>query len=101
MKNEKVSSNKFFWMAVKKGINMLTKKKPQNVNIYVQNSLPNKPKSQECGILNLNDADGPSTHWLGYYKNKNYKEYFDSFENLQTPALYCLKLLYKYFEYKS
>ena len=52
----------------------------------MRNSLPNEPKSQECGILNLDDADGPGTHWVAYYKNKNYKEYFDSFGNLQPPV---------------
>ena len=42
--------------------------------IFRRNSLPNtcKPKSQECGILNFDDADGPDTHWEAYYKNKNF-----------------------------
>ena len=51
----------------------------------MRNSLPKKPYSQECGIVNLDNDDGPGTHWVAYYKNKNYKEYFDSFGNLQPP----------------
>ena len=51
----------------------------------MRDSLPNKPFSQECGILNLDTSTGQGTHWVAFYKNKNVKEYFDSFGNLQPP----------------
>lgn len=51
----------------------------------MRDSLPNKPLRQECGIVNLDTTNGPGTHWVAYYKNYNYKEYFDSFGNLQPP----------------
>lgn len=51
----------------------------------MRNSLPKKPLDQECGIVNLDDVNGIGTHWVAYYKKHNYKEYFDSFGNLQPP----------------
>ena len=48
-------------------------------------TLPKKPFTRECGIVNLDTSNGPGTHWVAYYKNKNFKEYFDSFGNLQPP----------------
>ena len=51
----------------------------------MRDSLPKKPFKQECGIVNLDDSNGMGTHWVAYYKNHNYKEYFDSFGKLQSP----------------
>ncbi|KAI8117932.1 hypothetical protein CVS40_10306 [Lucilia cuprina] len=51
----------------------------------MRDCLPKKPLVQECGIVNLDDKSGPGTHWVAYYKNHNYKEYFDSFGDLQPP----------------
>ena len=51
----------------------------------MRDSLPEKPFKQECGIVNLDDSNGMGTHWVAYYKNYNYKEYFDSFGNSQPP----------------
>lgn len=51
----------------------------------MRDRLPKKPLVQECGIVNLDNSFGPGTHWVAYYKNRNYKEYFDSFGNLQPP----------------
>ena len=51
----------------------------------MRDSLPKNPPSQECSIINLDDTSGPGTHGVAYYKNKNYKEYFDSFGNLNPP----------------
>lgn len=47
--------------------------------------LPKKPRLTECGIVNLDSSTGPGTHWVAYYKNNVYKEYFDSYGNLQPP----------------
>ena len=51
----------------------------------MRDSLPKKPLSQECGIVNLDDFNGSGTHWVAYYKKHNYKEYFDSFGDLRPP----------------
>lgn len=51
----------------------------------MRDNLPKKPLTQECAIVNLDNSRGGGTHWVAYYKNNNYKEYFDSFGNLQPP----------------
>jgi len=32
--------------------------------VFVRDSLPNKPRIKECGILNLGDSSGNGTHWV-------------------------------------
>lgn len=56
---------------------------PHFRGIFMRDSLPKHPRRIESGILNLDTSIG--THWVAYYKNNNYKEYFDSFGNLQPP----------------
>ena len=46
----------------------------------------------ESGIVNLDDATGPGTHWVAYAKRNNRVVYFDSFGNLRSP-----KELVRYF----
>jgi len=46
----------------------------------------------ENGIVNLDDATGPGTHWVAYAKKNNRVVYFDSFSNLRLP-----KELVRYF----
>ena len=40
--------------------------------------LPNKIK-KECGIINLDDIQGPGTHWVCYRNLDSVVEYFDPF----------------------
>ena len=40
----------------------------------------------ESCIINLDDKDGPGTHWVAYNKSNNGALYFDSFGNLQPPS---------------
>ena len=42
-------------------------------------TLPKKPSKKECSIVNFNKNDGPSTHWVAWYKNGKTKIYFDSY----------------------
>lgn len=51
----------------------------------MRDTLPKQPYQRECGIVNLDSSFGSGTHWVAYKKNKNHKEYFDSFGNLQPP----------------
>ena len=44
---------------------------PNFRGIYLRDTLPDKPKRKECGILNLDSSDGGGTHWVAWYKNGN------------------------------
>lgn len=51
----------------------------------MRDQLPKKPMKNECAIVNLDDSDGPGTHWVAYCKMKSNIFYFDSFGDLQPP----------------
>ena len=46
--------------------------------IYSRDGLPQKIK-KECGIINLDDIQGPGTHWVCYRNIESVVEYFDPF----------------------
>lgn len=52
----------------------------------MRNALPKKPKFHESAIVNLDDAQGPGTHWTAYVKHGQNIAYFDSFGDLRPPA---------------
>jgi len=47
--------------------------------VFLRDTLPKKPKRNECAIMNLDDTSGDGTHWVGWCKRGNKKWYFDSF----------------------
>lgn len=49
----------------------------------MRNELPKPSNSIECGIVNIDNTFGNGTHWVGYFKNRNKKYYFNSYGNLQ------------------
>lgn len=51
----------------------------------MRNQLPECINTIETGILNLDHASGPGTHWVAYKKYKDKILYFDSFGNLKPP----------------
>lgn len=51
----------------------------------MRDKLPKKIKKIECGVINLDNADGPGTHWTAYKKHNQQVIYFDSYGNLQPP----------------
>lgn len=52
----------------------------------MRNDMPKKgPWKYEAGIVNLDDKDGPGTHWVAYKKENHEIHYFDSFGNLHPP----------------
>jgi len=53
--------------------------------VFMRDTLPNKIKNKECGVVNLDSMDGNGTHWVAYYKNNNNRIYFDSF-GLDAPT---------------
>ena len=46
--------------------------------IYSRDGLPNRIR-KECGIINLDDIQGPGTHWICYRNINSVVEYFDPF----------------------
>lgn len=46
---------------------------------------PGGPHERESAIINLDDMEGPGTHWVAYRKNGSKVVYFDSFGDLQPP----------------
>lgn len=51
----------------------------------MKDQLPYRIRRNETGIVNLDNADGPGTHWVCYKKLQNTVYYFDSFGNLPPP----------------
>lgn len=72
---------------------------PHFRGVFMRDDLPGKPLKTECGIINLDSSKGKGTHWVAYFKNKDYVEYFDSFGNLKPPkefVNYIGKLIIRY-----
>jgi hypothetical protein len=53
--------------------------------VFMRNALPPKPRWNESAIINLDDKDGPGTHWVAYKKRGRFVTYFDSYGNLPPP----------------
>lgn len=51
----------------------------------MRDQLPKKPRTNECGIVNLDNSNNSGTHWVAYAKRNDYCEYFDSFGDLKPP----------------
>ncbi|GFX51169.1 uncharacterized protein TNCV_2735201 [Trichonephila clavipes] len=49
--------------------------------VFTSDLLPKKMRQFENGIINLDIATGPGTHWVCYYNDpkNNFVEYFDPF----------------------
>lgn len=55
--------------------------------VYMRDALPKKISPiYERGIINLDNSNGPGTHWTAYRKAGKKIVYFDSFGNLQPPV---------------
>ena len=52
---------------------------PNFRGVYLRDTLPKKPKLEECGIFNLDDFFGSGTHWVCWWKRRDKAYYFDSF----------------------
>ena len=53
--------------------------------VFMRDALPSRIHRNESGIVNLDDAVGPGTHWVAYAKRENDAIYFDDFGNLRPP----------------
>lgn len=59
---------------------------PHFRGVFMRNDLPKSgPRKNESAIINLDDKDGPGTHWVAYKKRTDDVTYFDSFGDLQPP----------------
>ena len=47
--------------------------------VLLRDTLPKKPKRNECAIMNLDDTSGDGMHWFAWFKRGDKKWYFDSF----------------------
>ena len=52
---------------------------PNFRGLFMRDALPKRPRRNECGILNLDDSNGPGTHYCCFLKNGKDKIYFDSY----------------------
>ncbi|KAE9522582.1 hypothetical protein AGLY_017004 [Aphis glycines] len=53
--------------------------------VFSRDDLPKKPRTIECGIVNLDVSSGDGSHWVAFYKLKDKVVYFDSFGDLLPP----------------
>ena len=53
--------------------------------VLLRDTLPKKPKLNECGILNLDSSSGDGTHRIMWFQKGKEKLYFDSY-GVQPPS---------------
>lgn len=62
------------------------KKIPHFRGCYMKDNLPKKiRKLRETGIINIDNADGPGTHWTAYKKDSHNIVFFDSYGSIPPP----------------
>ncbi|GFU97760.1 uncharacterized protein TNCV_2532331 [Trichonephila clavipes] len=61
--------------------------------VFTSDLLPKKMRQFENGIINLDIATGPGTHWVCYYNDSknNFVEYFDPFGDYVSKSFLTLK----------
>ena len=60
---------------------------PDFRGVFMRDTLPDKPREKECGILNLNKSSEPGSHWVAFFKDGDKRIYFDSFGQVVTSEL--------------
>ena len=56
--------------------------------VFMRDTLPRKPYSKECGIVNFNTSKQSGSHWVCYYKDgMNRRIYFDSFGQMTLDEI--------------
>ena len=58
---------------------------PNFRGVFMRDTLPEHPRSIECGIVNFNTSNQPGSHWVCYHRNKDQTIYFDSYGQI-TPV---------------
>ena len=49
-----------------------------DLRVFLRDTLPEKAKFNECGILNLDSSSGEGTHWVMWFRKGKDKFYYDS-----------------------
>lgn len=66
---------------------------PYFLDVFMRDNLPSSgPNHNESAVVNLDDLDGPGTHWVTYIKRGDIVTYFDSFGDLPPPRELILYL---------
>src|SRR6218665_3490612 len=60
--------------------------------VFIRDVLPERPRANECGILNLDDSSGSRTHCVCWIKRGKFKVNFDGYG--LPPPVESLKYLY-------
>ena len=60
---------------------------PDFRGVFMRDTLPDKPREKECGILNLNKSSEPGSHWVAFFKDGDKRIYFDSFGQVVPSEL--------------
>ena len=47
--------------------------------VFMRDELPRQINAIECAVVNLDDSDGPGTHWVCYWNTTEFSNYFDSY----------------------
>jgi len=47
--------------------------------VFLRDTLPKKPKRNECAIMNLDNTSADWTHWVTWFKRGDKMWYYDSF----------------------
>lgn len=53
--------------------------------VFMKDNLPINIKLNETAVVNLDNTDGPGTHWVCYKKIGKNVYYYDSFGNIPPP----------------
>ena len=57
---------------------------PNFRGVFMKDTLPEHPRTVECGIVNFNTHSQLGSHWVCYYRNKDQRIYLDSYGQI-TP----------------
>lgn len=58
---------------------LFMKNNPGYLGTFPKDELPIKLSTHQSCIINLDNHDGPGTHWVAVYCGNDYCEYFDSY----------------------
>lgn len=58
---------------------------PHFRGVFSKDKLPSSSWEKEALIVNLDNDDGPGTHWVALRKNGLQVKYYDSYGNLKPP----------------
>lgn len=61
------------------------RKIPDFRGVFMRDTLPKKPHTNECAVVNLDKISGSGTHWICYRKIGKLARYFDSSGNGKPP----------------